>query len=117
MSETKIQADLIAGFGGVKFIPMPIVFATNNFNPKLILHEHHMEYRGGFITRKLNYQDVEKIDVFIHKERTNNIVVFKKNSIWTFIGNFRERNQLKEFLLVLEQKGCVLTEDARKEIQ
>ncbi len=117
MNKEKQIADLIAGFGSFKFVPMPIVFSTNNLNPKLILYFDHVEYRGGFFTRKVKYNEIEKIDVYFRGNRTNNIVIYKSTGIGTFIGNFRNRVQLKEFLRIFEDKGCLLTDKAKKEIE
>ena len=117
METKEHKADLIAGFGSFKFIPMPIVFSTNNANPKLILHEEHVEYRGGFITRRVNYNEIEKVDVYFIGTRTNNLVIYKKTGISTFIGNFRKRNQLQEFLQLFQKKGCTLTEKALAELK
>lgn len=107
-----MKADLLAAFGSFKFLPMPIVISTNNFNPKLILYSNHIEYRGGFTTNTLNYSDIEKIDVYIHKQSTNNIVISKKKRQSTFIGNFRFRNDLVDFLKIFKEKGCELTSKA-----
>ena len=96
---------------------MPIVFSTNNANPKLILHYDHVEYRGGFVTRKVNYDEIEKVDVYFMGKRTNNIVIHKSTGIRTFIGNFRNRVQLQEFLRIFENKGCLLTDKAKNEIE
>ena len=109
-------ADLIAAFGSFKFLPMPIVFSTNNLNPKLLLFNDHIEYRGGFITRKVSYDEIENIDVFFWQKRTNNLIVSKKHGYATFIGNFKNREQLKEFLQIFQSKGCELTDKAKFEI-
>ena len=116
MENINLKADLIAGFGGLKFIPMPFVFSTNNFNPKLILYENHIEYRGGFVSRKLTYKNIEKIDVYFMGKFTNSLVIYKTNSVWTFVGNFRKKQQLKEFLAFFEAKGCNLTAKAKAKL-
>ena len=105
-------ADLIAGFGSFKFIPMPIVIWTNNANPKLALHDTYIEYRNGLATNKLLYDDIDKIDVYLLKNSTNNIVISKKTGLTTFIGNFRTRTQLMEFVRAFKAKGCTLTSKA-----
>ena len=105
-------ADLIAGFGSFKFIPTPIVLWTNNANPKLVLHDSYIEYRNGFATNKLTYDDIDKIDVYFFRNSTNNIVISKKTGPTTFIGNFRTRTQLIEFVKAFQVKGCTLTSKA-----
>lgn len=112
MSADKHIADLIEGFRSFKFVPMPIAFSTNNANPKLILHPYHIEYKAGLFTQKLTYEEIEKIDVYIGGKRTNNIILYKSTGIGTFIGNFRDKVQLKEFLQLGKKIGCVLTEKA-----
>lgn len=102
-------ADLVAAFGSFNFIPMPIVLSTNNANPKLILHETFIEYRGGFTANNLNYEDIDKLDVYLFRESTNNIVIYKKTGFSTFIGNFRTLSQLIAFLKAFKAKGCQLT--------
>lgn len=116
MENKKHIAKLIAGFRGFKFTTLPIVFAHNNYNPKLILHEDYIEYRGGFCTGKTTYQEIEKIDIFVWKKGTNNIVISRKTSQFTFIGNFKNRTQLQDFLKIFYEKGCVLTQKALAEI-
>lgn len=111
-----MTADLVASFGSFKFVPIPIVFSTNNANPKLILYETYIEYRGGFITKELKYQDIDKIDVYILKTSANNIIVSKKIGLTTFIGNFRTRQQLVVFLKLFKEKGCELTAKAEEEL-
>jgi hypothetical protein len=112
-----MKADLLAGFGSFKFLPMPIVISTNNANPKLILFDNHIEYRGGFTTNELKYTDIDKIDVYFYRESTNNIVISKKTGLSTFIGNFTTRQQLIEFLKVFKEKGCELTNKAESELK
>lgn len=111
-----LKANLLAGFGSIKYLPLPIVLSTNNANPKLILYDDYIEYRGGFITNKVKYETIEKIDVYFLGESTNNIVVYIKNSIFTFLGNFEKRLQLKEFLKFFKSKGCKLTDKAELEV-
>lgn len=117
MKEEKHIANLIAGFGSFKFLPIPIVFSSNNANPKLILYSDHIEYRGGFVTRTVKYDDIEKVDVYIKGKRTNNIVVYKSTGSGTFLGNFKDRTQLKEFLKIFKEKNCLLTDKAKKELE
>lgn len=111
-----MKADLLAGYGSFKFLPMPIVFSTNNANPKLILFDNHIEYRGGFTTNELKYTDIDKVDVYLFRESTNNIVIYKKTGLSTFIGNFTSRKQLMEFLKIFKEKGCELTNKAENEL-
>lgn len=117
MKEEKHIADLRAGFRSLKFLPVPLCFSSNSINPKLILYAGHVEYRGGFFTGKLAYQDIEKIDTFIDEEWTYNIVISKSTGLKTFIGNFLKRSQLQEFLAIFERKGCPLTNKAKVELE
>lgn len=113
----KYIARLSAGFRGVKFMPKLYAWGHNNLNPKLILLEDHIEYRGAFRIRKALYQEIEKIDVFIWNKRTNNIVITKTTSIFTFIGNFKMRKQLQDCLKIFYNKGCILPPNALKEME
>ena len=105
-------ADLRAAFESFKFIPLPFVVSVNNANPKLVLYDNLIEYRGGFTTTELYYSEIEKINVYFWRSKTNNLVVYKKKGITTFIGNFRDREQLIFFLRVFKSKGCKLTDKA-----
>lgn len=109
-------ADLKVGFGGLKFIPMPFfVFSHNSLAPRLILHEHHVEYKGGFFTKYLAYEDIEKVDVYFSMS-SNCIVLYKKKGISTFVGSFVRKTQLEEFLKLFHTKGCDLSETAKKNL-
>ena len=74
---------------------------------------NHIEYRGGFIPQRIEYNEIEKIDVYFKRKHTNNIILYKSIGICTFIGNFRNRVQLKEFLKLFESKGCQLSNNAK----
>jgi len=91
---------------------MPIVLWTNNANPKLVLYDSYIEYRSGLTTNKLKYDDIDKIEVYFFRNSTNSIVISKKTGPTTFIGNFRTRTQLREFVNVFKAKGCTLTTKA-----
>jgi hypothetical protein len=55
--------------------------------------------------------------VYFKGKRTNNIVISKKIGSATFLGNFRQRTQLKEFLKILKKKGDELSNKANEELQ
>lgn len=116
MEPEKHVANLLAGFGSFKFIPMPITISTNNFNPKLILYADSIEFRGGFTTKKLAYSEIERIDVFFAGKKTNNLWISKITGQTTFAGNFRKRSQLREFLQLFLDKRCALTKKALLEL-
>lgn len=112
MEEEKYKADLIAGFGSFSFLPMLFMISKNNVNPKLLLFSDHIECRVGFSTRTIKYHEIKKIGVFLLGKGTNNLVIYK--SFRTYSFNFRNRTQLFEFLKHFENKGCVLTNRAKK---
>ena len=112
----KIEADLHAAFTSLKFIPMPFALSTNTANPKLILFDDHIEYRGGFSTNQLRYRDIREVNVYFLGRRTNNLIISKRNGISTFIANFKSRDQLKEFLKMFNAKGCELSSKAEGEL-
>ena len=61
----KHTADLRAGFGSLKFLSRVITTSKNNFNSKLILYSDYIEFKRGFMTNTLLYQNTAKIDVYI----------------------------------------------------
>jgi hypothetical protein len=105
---SEVKCSLIASFLGVKFIPMPIVLGVNNFNPKLIFRDHEIECRACFTTKRTVYNEVESVDVFFAR-KTTNICIRWKNSVFTFIGNFNNKELLKEALLIMRAKDCPLS--------
>jgi len=117
IKEEKVKAELLAAFGSFKFIPMPIVFVTNNLNPKLIIHVIRIELRVGFFTRNIEYDKIGKVDIFLFGKRTKNLVITKKYGIGKFVFNFKRKLQLIEFLEILKAKDCKLTKKAILEIE
>ena len=106
-----LDVNLIAGFVGLKFIPMPIVVGTNNINPKLLLNDFDFEHRGAFFSKKDFYGNVKNVDVFFAR-KTTNVIITKDNSIFTFVGNTNSNSELYKCLVFLEKKGCEMSEKA-----
>ncbi|MHC0447875.1 hypothetical protein ACWA1F_20885 [Flavobacterium sp. 3-218] len=102
---------LVAGFVGIKKIPLPFVWAINNFNPKLILEEDYFEHRGGFWSKTDDYDNIEKIDIFL-AYKTTNIEITKIDSKFTFVGNTNNNMELKKCLAFFHEKKCNLTQKA-----
>jgi hypothetical protein len=105
-----LDVKLIAGFLGIKQIPLPFVLGINNANPKLFLKKDHYEYRGAFMSRKGLYENIERVDIFLAR-RTTNVVIWK-NSIFTFVGNTDSDSELRKCLEFLKEKQCRLTQKA-----
>ncbi len=113
---TELKVDLVAGFASFKFLPPPFSVGHNNLNPKLILKENGLEFRGAFFTNHKKYGDIEKVDCSV-----SSIGLFGKNmirlsftdTIFTFSGNIRTLEGLKEVLAFLDGKGCLLSEKAK----
>lgn len=101
---------LTASFLGLKFLPPPFGLGSNSINPKLILHDDELEYRV-FRTNSVGYSDIEQIDIFLFY-KTTNLLVFRRDSVFTFGGNLNDKAKLIEVLAFLASKGCVLTEKA-----
>lgn len=106
-----IDVKLIAGFVGLKFMKLPFVWGTNNFNPKLILKEESFEYRGGFWSTIEYYENIEKIDIYL-AYKTTNIEITKTNSKFTFVGNTNNDLELRKCLTFFHEKKCALTQKA-----
>ncbi|WPR70486.1 hypothetical protein SLW70_11095 [Flavobacterium sp. NG2] len=102
---------LIAGFVGIKKIPLPFVLGVNNFNPKLILKMDYFEHSGIFYGKTDVYENIELVDIFIAR-MTTNLIISKIDTIFTFVGNTNNTQELKKCLLFLQQKQCVLSEKA-----
>lgn len=106
-----IDVKLIAGFVGLKTMKLPFIWATNNFNPKLILKDESFEHRGGFWSTTEYYENVEKIDIYL-AYKTTNIEITKTNSKLTFVGNTNDDLELRKCLAFFHQKKCNLTQKA-----
>lgn len=112
----ELNVSLVAGFVSVKFLPAPFTLAYNNFNPKLILGESKLEYRGAFSTNRKSYRQIEIVDCAIGSGffQSNSIRLQFKDSIFTFSGNVGTINGLKEAIKFFKDKGCNLSEKAGK---
>ncbi|WP_281232627.1 hypothetical protein [Flavobacterium gelatinilyticum] len=106
-----IDVKLIAGFVGLKNMKLPFVWATNNFNPKLILKEESFEHRGSFLSKTDYYENIEKIDIYL-AHKTTNIEITKIDSKYTFVGNTNNNFELKKCLAFFQEKKCNLTKEA-----
>jgi len=109
----RLEIKLRAAFLGAKFLPRIIAFANNNFNPKLILSNTHIEYRAFLFTNRIEYREIEKIDILIWI-KTNNIYFIRNNSFITVSANAVNENDLIMCLRFLMEKGCILTERAQE---
>ncbi|KAA5545701.1 hypothetical protein [Adhaeribacter rhizoryzae] len=109
----RLEIKVKAGFLGVKFLPKVVAFASTNFNPKLILSEAGIEYRAFLFTSRIDYSEIEKIDILIWI-KTNNIYFIRTNSIITVSLNTNNETELYTSLHYLVEKGCVLSERAEE---
>ena len=114
MKQQLYTASLRAGFIGLRFLPNIIAIGTNNLNPKFILHEEYIEYKGAFFTNELAYSAVEKVEAAFIGTGTNNLTITPQTGLTTFTGNFHAREQLCQFLDILDTKGCLLTPITRQ---
>ncbi|TPG72297.1 hypothetical protein [Hymenobacter nivis] len=114
MQSTVYTANLRAGFVGLRFLPELIAIGTNNLNPKLILHDGHVEYRGAFFTNSLPYASIELLNVAFVGSGTNNLTIVPRTGLTTFTGNFEKKAQLYQFLALFKAKGCPLSPFAQK---
>jgi hypothetical protein len=110
----EIKVDLMAGFVSFKFLPPPFSVGHNNLNPKLILREDGLEFRGAFFTTDTFYKNIEKAGCSVS---ANSISLFRMNmvrfsfdnTIFTFSGNVKTLDGLKQVWIFLENKGCPLS--------
>lgn len=106
-----LDIKLIAGFVGIKRVPLHFVLGYNNLNPKLILRKDHFEHSGIFFGKIDLYENIDKIDIFFSR-KTTNIVILKIDSIFTFVGNTNSYSELRKILAFLKEKECLLTQKA-----
>lgn len=114
-----LTADLVAAFVSFKFLPPPFSVGHNNLNPKLILKEDSLEFRGAFFTNRKMYAQIEEVNCSISSSkisllRMNIVRISFNDTIFTFSGNLRSLDGLKEVLRFLDSKGCPLSERAKK---
>lgn len=105
------EADLLAGFTGLSFMPKIYTLTHNNAVPVLRLYEESIEYRGGFRLKKSDYANIKKVDVFTIPF-TKSICLYFENTPRTFYGNFRKDSERVDCLKIFMGKGCQLTEEA-----
>ena len=58
--EPAFEADLLAGFAGLSFMPKIYTLSHNNAAPVLRLYEEFIEYRGGFRPKKTDHANIKK---------------------------------------------------------
>ena len=109
--EPTFEADLLASFTGISFMPKIYTLSHNNAAPVLRLYEESLEYRGGFRLKKSDYANIKKVDVFTILA-TKSICLYFKDTLRTFYGNFREDSDRVDCLRIFMGKGCRLTEEA-----
>ncbi len=117
MQPTTYTANLRAGFVGPRFLPDLIAIGTTNLNPKLMLHDGYVEYKGAFFTNSLLYADIELVDVAFVGSGTNNLTIIPRTGLTTFTGNFEKKAQLYQFLALFQAKDCPLSPFARKTLE
>ena len=114
--EPAFEADLLAGFTGLSFMPKIYTLSHNNAAPVLRLYEEFIEYRGGFRLKKSDYVNIKKVDIFTILS-TKSVCLYFENTPRTFYGNFRKDSERVDCLRVFMEKGCQLTEQAMVLIQ
>ena len=117
LKPSKNLVPLVAAFKGVKFFPEPLAIGYNNFNPKLILNDDCIEFRCLFFMNRKKYDQIEKIDIYVSKKKTFgigtvNVCISFKDSLFTFVGNLNNVEELKKLLKTLKAKKLNLTEKA-----
>ena len=114
--EPTLEADLLAGFTGLSFMPKIYTLSHNNAAPVLRLYEEFIEYRGGFRLKKSDYANIKKIDVLTILS-TKSVCLYFANTPRTFYGNFRKNSERVDCLKVFIEKGCQLTGQALALVQ
>lgn len=111
-SEDKRKILVLAAFGGLKFIPSIIALGYNSFNPQLIFLQDGIEYRL-FSKKYKKYSLIEAVDIRIFPG-TKNLQFTFTDSVFTFTANVYDKNTLKEALIFLEKKNCLLSAKAKE---
>jgi hypothetical protein len=109
--EPAFEADLLAAFTGLSFMPKIYTLTHNNAVPVLRLYEELIEYRGGFRLKESDYSNISKVDIFTILF-TKSICLYFKDTPRTFYGNFRRDSERVACLKIFMGKGCQLTEEA-----
>ena len=109
--EPAFEADLLAGFTGLSFMPKIYTLTNNNIAPVLRLYEESIEYRGGFRLKNSDYVNIKKVDIFTILF-TKSICLYFENTPRTFYGNFQKDSERIDCLKIFMKKGCQLTEEA-----
>lgn len=105
------RVPLVAAFSGWKGVPW-LGFASSNLKPTLVLHPDHVECRV-IRTREKPYDAISRVD-YRAAIGTQNVVLEFSDSLASFAGNTANRDVAREAIRRLAQKGCPLSERARR---
>lgn len=104
------QVPIECGFTGIKVFPL-IALATNSAFPSLTLFQQHIEYKV-FRKTSAKYSNIEQVDARGYK-LAQNITLYFKTTPFIFTAQVFEREDLRELMRFLGDKGVALSSDAR----
>lgn len=105
------RVPLVAAFSGWKGVPW-ISWASSTLKPTLVLHPDHVECRV-IRTRRKPYGAVSRVD-YRTTIGTHNVVLDFRDSLSSFAGNTANRDVARAAVRRLSEKGCPLSERARR---
>lgn len=105
------RVPLVAAFSGWKGIPW-IGFASSSLKPTLVLHPDQVECRV-IRTRRKPYAAISRVD-YRATLGTQNVVLEFTDSLASFAGNTASREVARDAIRLLSEKGCPLSERARR---
>ncbi len=96
------------------FIGIPVfVIAHNNAFPKIIIYEDHIRFTVIFPFSK-KYEDILSVSIFKMLTGENAILITFKDSKLTFSAYLPDRENLKDLIIFLRNKGVAIDTKAEE---
>lgn len=105
-----INVPLLSSFMLIKGL-YPVSISNNSINPRLLLHDHFVEYKVLF-SKKRSYSEIQQVHIVLAPLTTNLVLEFT-DSHMSFAGNLNNKQKLAEVLRILQQK-CRLSSKAEQ---
>ncbi len=106
---TGFKLPLRASFTGIKSAPL-LAMADNSIAPLLKLYDDHIEYRV-ILKGKKDYAQIERIEA-VQGFGTQNVILIWRDSNFTFTGNLRQEEWLRELLRFFQRRQLPLSASA-----
>jgi len=108
---TELNLNISNARGGFRIFGLAYFTSKNSINPKLIFKENEFEYKCIF-SSIASYNEIKKVDI---RKGISNFLVLDINQ-FVFAAEILTNSKIKDAITYLHNKGCPLTEEAKKYI-